>query len=207
MMGPWKHALQRTSTANRKQIFPEKEFSGHSPNFHIHVSVSDLYIPTIDLPNLLQETRGQILGIYKLLTDTRMWKLGLGRAIPRKGIHEWDFRCSAGNTACFRMGCLAASFCQLQCSCRYCGYANNRHHSLFSLFCESSLRVAVQLTEHFLSVADLADTMNSSEKQGGARNYLLCTSMWPCGANSNRSLLIDLIRIKHKNQYITVARN
>jgi hypothetical protein len=27
----------------------------HSPNFHIHVSVRDLYIPTIDLPSLLQE--------------------------------------------------------------------------------------------------------------------------------------------------------
>jgi hypothetical protein len=49
MMGPWKHALQRTNTANWKQIFPEKELSGHSPNFHIHVSVSVLYIPTIDL--------------------------------------------------------------------------------------------------------------------------------------------------------------
>jgi hypothetical protein len=28
---------------------------GHSPNFHIHVSVSDLYIPRIGLPTLLQE--------------------------------------------------------------------------------------------------------------------------------------------------------
>jgi hypothetical protein len=52
-----------------KQIFPEKELCGHSPNFHIHVSVSDLYIPTIDLPILLQEVCGQILGIYKPLTD------------------------------------------------------------------------------------------------------------------------------------------
>ncbi len=39
-------------------------------NFHIHVSVSDLYIPTIDLPILLQEICGPILGIYKSLTDT-----------------------------------------------------------------------------------------------------------------------------------------
>jgi hypothetical protein len=38
-----------------KQIFPEKEVRGLSPNFHIHVSVSDLYIPTIGLPILLQE--------------------------------------------------------------------------------------------------------------------------------------------------------
>jgi hypothetical protein len=43
-------ALQRTNTENSKQLFPEKELPGHSPNFHIHVSVSDLYIPTIDLP-------------------------------------------------------------------------------------------------------------------------------------------------------------
>jgi hypothetical protein len=30
-----------------KQIFPEKEYQGLSLNFHIHVSVSELYIPTI----------------------------------------------------------------------------------------------------------------------------------------------------------------
>ncbi len=36
-------------------MFPEKELRGHSPNFHIHVSVSDLSINTIDLPILLQE--------------------------------------------------------------------------------------------------------------------------------------------------------
>jgi hypothetical protein len=47
--------LQRHSTENSKQTFPEKDLRGHSPNFHIHVSVSDLYIPTIGLPILLQE--------------------------------------------------------------------------------------------------------------------------------------------------------
>jgi hypothetical protein len=49
-----------------------KELRGHSPNFHIHVSVSDLYIPTIDLP-IFCCSAGNIwpdLGIYKLLTDT-----------------------------------------------------------------------------------------------------------------------------------------
>jgi hypothetical protein len=40
---------------NLKQIFPEKELRGHSPNFHIHVSVNDVNIPTIDLTILLQE--------------------------------------------------------------------------------------------------------------------------------------------------------
>ncbi len=31
-------------------VFPEKELRGLSPIFHIHVSVSDLYIPTFDPP-------------------------------------------------------------------------------------------------------------------------------------------------------------
>jgi len=47
--------LQRHNTKNSKQIFPEKELRGQSLNFHIQVSVSDLFIPTIDLPILLQE--------------------------------------------------------------------------------------------------------------------------------------------------------
>ncbi len=57
---------------------------GLSPNFHIHVSLRDLYISTIRLPILLQETEkttvcGPILRIFKWLTgtDTRMWKSGL----------------------------------------------------------------------------------------------------------------------------------
>ncbi len=62
--------LQRTNTENLKKIFPEKELRSHISNFHIQVSVSDLYIPTIDLPILLQEICGPILGIYKSLTDT-----------------------------------------------------------------------------------------------------------------------------------------
>jgi hypothetical protein len=48
-------ALQRQNTEISKQIFPEKEYGGLSPNFHIHASMSDLYIPTIGLPILLEE--------------------------------------------------------------------------------------------------------------------------------------------------------
>jgi hypothetical protein len=43
-------------------VFLEKELRGLSPNFHIHVSVSDLYIPKIG-PHIFVE-------IYKLLKDT-----------------------------------------------------------------------------------------------------------------------------------------
>ncbi len=63
-------ALQRQNAENLKQIFPEKEYRGLSPNFHIHVSVNELYISTMGLPFLLEEICGPILGIYKSLTDT-----------------------------------------------------------------------------------------------------------------------------------------
>jgi hypothetical protein len=36
-------------------MFPEKEYRGLSPNFHIHVSVSELYILTVGMPFLLEE--------------------------------------------------------------------------------------------------------------------------------------------------------
>ncbi len=62
-------ALQRTNTKKWKQIFPEKKLRD-SPNFHIHVFVSALYITAMDLPVLLQEIRVPILGIHKSLTDT-----------------------------------------------------------------------------------------------------------------------------------------
>ncbi len=54
-----KIALQTHNTENSKQICPEKELRGHSPNFHIYVYMDDIctvyiQIPTIDLP-ILQE--------------------------------------------------------------------------------------------------------------------------------------------------------
>jgi hypothetical protein len=62
--------LQRQNAENLKQILPEKEYRGLSPNFNIHVSVSELYIPTKGLPVLLEEIWRLILGIYKSLKDT-----------------------------------------------------------------------------------------------------------------------------------------
>ncbi len=54
--------LQRHYTKNWKQIFPEKERCGLSPNSYINVSGSDLYIPIL---LQLQEIGGPIVGIYK----------------------------------------------------------------------------------------------------------------------------------------------
>ncbi len=46
-------------TENQIYVFPEKELRGLSPNFYIHVSVSDLqlYIPRIGPYILLQQNR------------------------------------------------------------------------------------------------------------------------------------------------------
>jgi hypothetical protein len=49
--------IKCTAYENSKQIFPGEELRGYSPNFYIHVSVSDLYIPLIGLLILLQENR------------------------------------------------------------------------------------------------------------------------------------------------------
>jgi hypothetical protein len=43
---------------------------GLVPNFYIHVSVSDLYIPTIGPQTQYSQIVGQIMGIYKSLTNT-----------------------------------------------------------------------------------------------------------------------------------------
>jgi hypothetical protein len=90
-------SLQKTNIENSKQIFLEKEMRSHNPYFHIHLYVSDLYIyPTIDLPILLQEVCGPILGIH-CINRSQTHECGnwdWGRAIPRKGILKWDFSCS-----------------------------------------------------------------------------------------------------------------
>ncbi len=89
------YTLRRQNTEISKQIFPEKEYQCLSPNFHIHASVSDLHIYSHD----------QSLFCWRKYVD-RSWDYinrsqthecgnwGWGRAIPRKGIHKWDFRCS-----------------------------------------------------------------------------------------------------------------
>jgi hypothetical protein len=40
-------------------IFPKKELRGLCTNFHIHVSVSDLYIPTFGPPNIFLQQKRQ----------------------------------------------------------------------------------------------------------------------------------------------------
>jgi hypothetical protein len=86
--GQW-WPLQQYNLKNSKQIFPEKELRGHSQNFNIHVSMSDLCVLMIDLPILLQEIGVPILGIYNIIrSQTHDGNWDWGHAIPRKGIHK-----------------------------------------------------------------------------------------------------------------------
>jgi hypothetical protein len=89
--------LQRLNTENSKQMFPVKKLRGPSPNFHIYVSVSDLYIPRIGPPILLQENMRTYPGNINRSQTHECGNWDWGRAIPRKEIHNWDFRCSVSN--------------------------------------------------------------------------------------------------------------
>ncbi len=70
--------ITQTATKNQyrklKTNIPRKGIEWpQSHHFHIHVSVSNLFIPTIDLPILLREICGPILGIYINRSQTYEW--------------------------------------------------------------------------------------------------------------------------------------
>jgi hypothetical protein len=44
-------------TKNPIYVFPEMKLCGLNPNSYVHVSVSDLYVPRIDVPIWLQQNR------------------------------------------------------------------------------------------------------------------------------------------------------
>ncbi len=86
------HALQRHIAENTKQIVPEKELHGQSPNFHIHVSWAIYRFPRLICLFCWRKISRPILGIINQTHECGNWDWG--RAILRKGIHKWDFRCS-----------------------------------------------------------------------------------------------------------------
>ncbi len=59
-------------------VFPEKNLQGLSHNFHIHVYVRDLYCIFLGSIHIFFCNRiGIGMGMYKSLTNTWMWELGL----------------------------------------------------------------------------------------------------------------------------------
>jgi hypothetical protein len=55
-------AEQKTVPKIRNKYFSEVKLRGLVPSFHIHISLSDLYILRIGLPVLLQQNRWTDLG-------------------------------------------------------------------------------------------------------------------------------------------------
>ncbi len=65
--------LQKHNTESSKQIFPEKELRGIISNFHIHLSVSDLWIPAIGLHCKCWFYKIQICGTGYVLAYVNFW--------------------------------------------------------------------------------------------------------------------------------------
>ncbi len=89
------YALQRHNTENSKRIFPEKVLCDLSPNFHIHVSMTGSYIPTIGYAYSAAEKH--VDRSWEYINRSQTHECGIwdwGRAIPFLGTHKWDFRCS-----------------------------------------------------------------------------------------------------------------
>ncbi len=78
-----------------KQIFPEKKLRGPNSKFHIHVSASDLYIPTTGLSIPLHKNMWTESGNPSQIHECGNWDWD--HAIPFLRIHKWFFRCSVVN--------------------------------------------------------------------------------------------------------------
>jgi hypothetical protein len=92
-------ALVYTAKQNAKnfqQIFPEKEYRGLSPNFHIHVSVSELYtvFPRWVCLFCRRKYVDQSWEFISRSGTHKCGNCGWGHAIPQKGIHKPNCRCS-----------------------------------------------------------------------------------------------------------------
>jgi hypothetical protein len=73
-------------------VFPEKELRGLSPNFHIHVSASDLYFPSFGPPIFHQQNRQTDQGNLSVAHRNMNMNWDCSRAVPFLGIFVSNFR-------------------------------------------------------------------------------------------------------------------
>ncbi len=120
---------------NSVYIFLFWELRGLSPNFHIHVSVSDFYIPRIG-PHILSSRKGRpIVEIYNSLTDTRMWKLGLRPQYSFLGIFVSNFRHFVFAVCCGELCAWSGGEC---CPCPGCATPPASRCAGCSAYCRSA---------------------------------------------------------------------
>ncbi len=90
-----KNCAAKTQYRKFETNISRKGIARPRPNFHVHVSASDLctVFPQSLCLFCCRKICGPILGIYKSLKDDG-GNGDCGRAIPFQGIHKWHFRCS-----------------------------------------------------------------------------------------------------------------
>ncbi len=74
-----------------KLLFPNQNYNILSPSSHTYISERDLYISKINLPILLQEICGPLLGVYKSLTQfpEKEYIYANFIAMQARGKHPW----------------------------------------------------------------------------------------------------------------------
>jgi hypothetical protein len=83
-----------------KLLFPKQNYTVLSTSSYTHISVRELYISRIGLPILLQENMWTRSWEYTVKVAHRhlnveIWTEAAQFPEKEKGIHKWDFRCSA----------------------------------------------------------------------------------------------------------------
>ncbi len=111
-------ALKRTNTENSKQIFPKKELRGHAVPISTFMCRWAIYLFPQSICLFCYRKYVDWSWEYRNCSQTHeCGNWDWGRAIPRRGIHIWDLRCSA---------------CFPKCRCQHC-HLVNRNRSGSSL--------------------------------------------------------------------------
>ncbi len=84
-----------------KLLFPKQDFNFLSPSSFTHISVRDLYVYYQDQSAYSAAWKG-VDRSWEYINCSQTHECGnwdWGRAVPRKGIHKWDFPCSVFHQA------------------------------------------------------------------------------------------------------------